>query len=209
MITVRRAQLDLGKLRTHLFKSEKIGRTNDELAAWLTNRGFWPDGDRWLGEQSALNNLPIGVVVDLEPPVRPKPWQGDPLYRSILEWADEEWDTTCRVKDSEIWKFVLVEEYAADDGSMCHGPVLRAWRRDTEGLHEICEPERQNHLRRLAGLRIYPFVLLTFHIQANGDRVIIGLHHATTAGVGGGYIVERRGDRIELLPDPTGGYWQS
>lgn len=211
MSGVYRAKLNLGKLRTHLFKSERAGRSNDALAEWLAQRGFWRDGDRWLGGESALSALPPGVVTERGEAVQAQPWRDEPLYASIFAIADEQWDFFCRDNepDSEVWRFVLVEEYVADDGCECAGPVLRAWCRDDAGLREMTESERLDHRGRATGRRNYPFALLTFRIRSGRDRVVLGVRHATTAGTGGQYLVERVGEQLKLTPDPDGGFWVS
>lgn len=208
---VYRATLNLSKLRTHLFRSERVGRSNDALSAWLTERGFWPDGDCWLGEASALDALPAGVVALRGEAVRPTPAQDDPLYGLIFGMADEQWEFYCRDRepDSDALRFVLVEEYGADDGCECKGPVLRAWCREDPGLREITEAERLAHRRATAGRVFYPFALLTFRIHPKGDRVVLGLRHAARAGIGGQYLVSRNDGRLQIVPDPEGGFWRS
>lgn len=211
MIRVYRASLNLERLRTLLFKSERVGRSNHALEKWLSDRGFWRDGDHWLGEESALAMLPLGVVTDRGEQVWPQPCRDDPYYDLIFRTAEAEWEFFCRdiEPDRDVWRFVLVEEYAADDTCECRGPVLRAWRRDDAGLWEITESERLDYHRSAVGRRVFPFALITFHIQPSGDRVVLGHRQATTAGIGGQYLVRRNGECLDLVPDPEGGFWRS
>lgn len=212
MSGVHRASLDLGKLRTRLFKADRVGRGNDALEAWLARRDFWRDGDRWLGEASALAALPPGVVTDRGPAVRPRPWRDDPVYGLIFRVVEDDWKGYCHGRDPgrPAWQFVLVEEYVADDGCHVQGPVVRAWRRDDNGLREMTEAERVDARRRVgAEDRLFPFVLVTFRIGPAADRVVLGQRQADTAGIGEVYVVRSDGDRLELVPDPEGGFWRS
>jgi hypothetical protein len=211
MAAVYRADLNLGRLRTHLFKTDGVGRDNAAVAAWLADRGFWRDQDRWLGEESALAGLPPGVVTHRGDRVEAAPWQGDPVYALIFGMADDAWQFYCRDNDptSRAWRFVLVEEYVADHGGLCRGPVLRAWCRDTDGLREIAEQERLEHHGACDGVPVYPFTLLMFRIRPGRDRVVLGHRHASTAGTGGTYLVQQVGERLELDPDPDSDFWIS
>lgn len=203
MAGVYRANLDLGKLRTQLFKADRVGRSNNAIEAWLVDRGFWRDGDQWLADASALAELPTGVVAARGKAVEPKPWRDDPIYALILRIADQE----CSNQKAR-W-FVLIEEYVADSGGHCTGPVLRAWCRDATGLREITEPQRQERRRGAAGKYTWPFELVTFRIRPDGSRVVLGHRRGSTAGIGGEYLVQRTGQYLELVPDPNGNSWVS
>jgi hypothetical protein len=110
--------------------------------------------------------------------------------------------------DAKVWQYVLIEEWSSNNASMCSGKVVRAWIRDAEGLREISLQEYKQRKRTIHG-RIYPFVLMAFHIQADRQRVVLGSRQASTAGRGSRYLVEGEGEGANLTPDPTGGFWVS
>ena len=91
---------------------------------------------------------------------------------------------------------------------MCRGKVERAWVRDAKGLREIGLGEYRKHKRRIRG-RIYPFVLMSFHILPDRQRVVLGHRQASTAGRGTRYLVIGEGDKARLEPDPSSGFWVS
>src|SRR5688572_9316576 len=113
MADVYRANLDLGKLRTHIWKSERIGCDDAALRQWLLRRGFWPEGERWLAEASDLAALPAGVVTDRGPPVVHPRWEGDPIYAAIAVEIEESWQDCELVAEAlrDGRRFVLAEEY--------------------------------------------------------------------------------------------------
>src|SRR5262245_20679107 len=142
-------------------------------------------------------------------PIALADWRSDWLYALVLREADPDWEWCCRVPDGNFWRYVLIEEWSsANDYSMCCGKVVRAWVRDADGLREITIDEYKQHKRKIRG-RIYPFVIMAFHISADRQRVVLGHRQASTAGTGCRYIVQGQGEGAKLETDPTSGSWIS
>ena len=91
---------------------------------------------------------------------------------------------------------------------MCCGDVLRAWTVDDDGVVEISLEEDALHHQEIRG-RMFPFVLMQFHIHPNRKHVVLGYLEATTAGWGCVYRVIGRGLDAELAPDDGCGSWIS
>jgi hypothetical protein len=139
----------------------------------------------------------------------PRPdWRTDWLYGLVLRNAERWWEWCSRVPDRKVWRYVLIEEWSSAKDSMCRGKVVRSWIRDAEGLREISLEEYKQHKRKIHR-RIYPFIIMEFHIQPNRKHVVLGNRQASTAGRGSRYLVEGEGDQAELIPDPTGSSWVS
>ena len=135
-------------------------------------------------------------------------WQTDWLYALVLREAERDWQWCSRVPDRDVWRYVLIEEWSSANDSTCRGKVVRDWVRDGDGRREIGLDEYKQHKRRIRG-RIYPFVIMEFHIQPNRERVVLGHRQASTAGTGCRYLVEGQRDEAKLERDPTGGAWIS
>ena len=135
-------------------------------------------------------------------------WRNDWLYTLVLREADSAWQWCNQVPERDFWRYVLVEEWSSASGAHCGGEVVRAWIRDGEGLREITMAEYEQQKRRIRG-RMYPFILVQFHIEPERTRVILGRREASTAGTGHRYLVRGEGDKASLEGDPTGGAWTS
>lgn len=135
-------------------------------------------------------------------------WRNDWLYTLLLGKAEEHWDFCLRSPDKKLCQYVLIAECASASERQCGNDVVRAWIRDVAGLREITVKEFRKHKSRIRG-RIYPFVLMDFHIEPNRVRVVLGVRMASTAGFGGRFLVQGNGDRAELVDDPMGGPWVS
>jgi len=136
------------------------------------------------------------------------PWQNDWLYALVLREAERDWEWCGQVSDGDVWRYVLVEEWSSANHSKCDGRVVRAWVRDVEGLREIGLDDHKRHRRRIRG-RIYPFVIMEFHIYPDRARVALGHRQANTAGAGCRFLVQGEGTEAELEYDPAGGGWRS
>lgn len=158
-----------------------------------------------LDQLDAVFDPPIPIPT--EPAAAPD-WRDDWLYALVLRQAEQNWEWCRRARDRDVWQYVLVGEWSSADGAMCHGEVVRAWVRDAEGLREITPGEYGRHLQRVRG-RTYPFVLVSFHIHSDRQRVALGMHAATTAGGGCRYLVHGKVAAATLEPDPQGGAWRS
>jgi len=135
-------------------------------------------------------------------------WRDDWLYALVFRRVEQNWESCSRVRDRDVWQYVLVGEWSTADKVMCRGEVVRAWVRDEDGLREVTPDEYGRHKRRIRG-RIYPFVLVSFHIHPDRQRVVFGVRQASTAGIGGQYLVRGEGETGELEADPEGGFWRS
>jgi hypothetical protein len=135
-------------------------------------------------------------------------WRTDWLYGLVLRDAERHWEWCSQVPDGKAWRYVVIEEWSSASASMCCGKVVRAWIRDVEGLREIGLQEYKQQKRTIHS-RIYPFVLMAFHIHPDRQRVVLGHRQASTAGRGCRYLVEGQGDGATLAPDATGGFWVS
>ena len=85
---------------------------------------------------------------------------------------------------------------------------MRAWFRDNDGLNEISIQKYKQHKKKIRG-RIYPFILIRFHISPDRRLVVYGQTEASTAGSGCRFIVDGDGASATLRPDPDGGFWIS
>jgi len=135
-------------------------------------------------------------------------WRTDWLYTLVLRNAENSWEWCSRAPDGKLCRYVLIEEWSSASDSRCRGKVVRAWIRDAEGLRAISLEEYKQHKRTIRG-RIYPFVIMEFHIQPDRKRVVLGDRQASTAGRGCRYLVAGEGDQAKLISDPTGGFWVS
>lgn len=209
MAEICRVTIRIDRLRTHLFKADRVGRTDEAIRSWLKVRGIWPEGDHWLAQVAGLDAVPAEAIVE-QAPLLAAPWRGDRLYDVLLQEADAQWESLCRAgfAGGERWGFVMVEEYVAEDGGgMCAGPVLRAWRRDDRGLREIDEGERVAH-RNAWGNCTFPFVWGQFRIRPDRHGVALGWMHMARAGSGGVYAVRWNGG-VPLLVEQEGDWWIS
>ena len=154
-------------------------------------------------------------VADPQPVAPLGDWRDDWLYSLVFRDAEDTW--ACRkremqmmddVDESPYWQYVLVEEYGDSEDSMCRGDVLRAWTVDDCGLCEIPLDEHALHLREIKD-RIYPFILIQFHIHPNRKNVVLGHSEASTAGFGSVYRVQRCGTNAQLVPNESFGFWRS
>jgi hypothetical protein len=136
------------------------------------------------------------------------PWQNDWLYALVLREAEADWEWCNLLPDRDVWRYVLIEEWSSAHGSMCEGKLVRAWVRDSDGLRQISLNEHKRHKRRIRG-RIFPFVMMMFHIQPDRTRVVLGHRQANTAGTGCRYLVQGEGVEAKLEFDPSGGGWIS
>lgn len=133
-------------------------------------------------------------------------WRTDGIYQLVLQKVEKTWLDWCK-PDAKFWRYVLVEEYSLATRSHS-GNMVRGWVRDENGLREISLEEYKQHRRKIHG-RIFPFVLVSFHIHANRQRITIKTLQASTADTGGEYLIEGEGDAAKLVFDPEGGFWIS
>ena len=145
----------------------------------------------------------------LIPPPPVSPWHDDWLYTLLFQWIEQVWEECSRRGDRDIWQYVVVGEWSAADAAMCRGAVVRAWVRDARGLREITPAEYARHNRRIRGDKIYPFVLVSFHIHPDRQRVVLGERRASRGGWGCRGMVRGEGAGAVLEPDPSGGSWVS
>jgi hypothetical protein len=131
----------------------------------------------------------------------------DDVYALVFREVDAFWETLCSQPTSG-WQYVLVEEWSNADGSQCAGRLLTAWVRDESGLNQINLLQYLRHRSKIRG-RIYPFVVVSFHILPHLQRVVLGHREADTAGAGCRYTIEGTGNQAMLKYDPTGGGWRS
>lgn len=154
-------------------------------------------------------------TADSQPVTSLRDWRDDWLYLLVLRDAEETWAHRKRemqmidnADESAHWKYVLVEEYGSSEDSMCRGDVLRAWTVDDNGLAEIPLDEHVLHIQEIEQ-RIYPFILMQFHIHPNRKNVVLGHVEASTAGSGCVYRVQGHGSNAQLLSDESFGFWVS
>lgn len=91
---------------------------------------------------------------------------------------------------------------------MCDGDPIRAWTVDDNGVAEISLEELALHKKEIRD-RIYPFILIEFHIHRDRKHVVLGHTEASTAGSGCVYRVHRNGPDAKLIPDESFGMWIS
>lgn len=136
-------------------------------------------------------------------------WTTDQVYAILFEEVERVWDRDCKDNDhAEYWQYVLVEEWSSSDGPMCGGELVRAWVRDLHGLAEISLQEHMKHKSKIKE-RLFPFVIVFFHVYPDRTHVVLCHQGADTAGGGERYIVTGDGTNIKLEPDPSGGFWIS
>jgi hypothetical protein len=145
---------------------------------------------------------------ELSDPPAVADWHSDWLYQLVFREVEDAWKWCRRVPNSKAWQYVLVEEWSAARDSMCSGRLVRAWVRDSDGLREISLEEHKQHKRKIHS-RIYPFVIVSFHIRPDRRKVVLGRREANTAGRGCGYLVEGEGETARLVRDPAAGFWIS
>ena len=135
-------------------------------------------------------------------------WQSDWLYRLIFQEAEDNWEMCERNKNSDYWQYVLIEEWSSADGAHCRGELLQLWLRDAQGLRQIPLESRKEHQRKIKS-RIFPFILISFHIHPDRTRVVFCHREANTSGMGRRYMVIGDHDNATLEVVPSGGFWRS
>ena len=130
-------------------------------------------------------------------------WRSDWLYALIFK----EIDYWCSCSDPNC--YVLIEEYASDDGSECTGSVIRAWVSDKHGMNEITLQEHWEHekLRRGQGRFTCQYVLACFHVRPDRERFVFGWNEFPIGGNDGRYRVV--GQMENAIIEIEGGYWIS
>ncbi len=135
-------------------------------------------------------------------------WRSDWLYRIIFRKAESSWEFCKRNKDPNYWQYVLIEEWSSAQRAFCGGTLLRLWLHDAQGLRQIPLRSRAEHQRKIHD-RIFPFVIISFHIYPDKTRVVYCHREANTAGRGKCYKVVGDDDNAVLVADPLGGFWVS
>jgi hypothetical protein len=135
-------------------------------------------------------------------------WRSDWVYKLIFEQAETAWKH-CEINhDPDIWQYILIEEWSSSKDGVCKGTVLRLWVRDAKGLREVPVQSHAKHLSKIKA-RIFPFIIVEFHIYPDKSGVVVGQQEANTAGHGGSYLIHGGPEKAELVPDPSGGFWIS
>lgn len=149
------------------------------------------------GETSRTNVASVPNLTD---------WRTDWLYGLVFRDADTSW-AMCQ-PDTEYWQYVLICEWSEANGPDCCGKPLRAWRRDADGLTDISIVEYERLVRTIQN-RLYPFILVDFHISNDRKQVVLSHQEANTAGGGNRYVVQGKGEHAKLVEDPAAGFWIS
>jgi len=130
-------------------------------------------------------------------------WKTDWLYALIFRELDD-W---CKCFEPD--EYYLIEERDTDDGSVCTGAIIRAWRRNLQGIEEITLQEHLNLTKRRGEIiRFGAEYLARFHIHADRQRVVYGWStNYLVGGDGGRYRVV--GSPEDATLEYEGGGWIS
>ena len=127
-------------------------------------------------------------------------WQSDPLYKLILQQAEELWKN-CKPGIVDWYQYVLVAEKITEHSGYCIGDTTRAWIRDSNGLREISVEEHIHHIAKVTD-DFYPFILMEFYIFPERERVIIQRRGSNKDARGMQLSIQRAGKNIKLVPIP-------